>query len=120
VDDDAPAVTSHPDDRGGLVAVELPRVDFEVRRVFAVSGSDGRTDRGNHVIPCEQLMVLVHGSVAIQVGPDADHLAPTVVLDTPGGSLRLPAGEYVRYRLSDPSSVVMVLAEHVYRRPSPA
>ena len=120
MDDDAPAVTSHSDDRGGLVAVELPRVDFEVRRVFVVAGSNGRTDRGNHVIPCEQLMVLVHGSVEINVGSDADHLAPAVLLDVPGMSLSLPAGEYVRYRLRDPSSVVMVLAEQVYRRPSPS
>jgi hypothetical protein len=120
MDDDARAVTSHADARGGLVAVELPLVDFEVRRVFVVAGSDGTADRGDHVIPCEQLMVLVQGSVDVSIGPDAEHLAPAVTLDAPGMTLSLPAGGYVRYRLSGPSSVVMVLAEQVYRRASPS
>ncbi|MES1212696.1 MAG: WxcM-like domain-containing protein [Leifsonia sp.] len=109
------AVSAHSEARGDLVAVELPLVDFSVRRVFVVIGPDGGSDRGDHRVPCEQLMVLIRGTASVSIGPDSDHLGAPVALSTPGETLRLPSGGYVKYRLDAPRSIVMVLAEEVYR-----
>jgi hypothetical protein len=116
VTDERETVSTHTDSRGDLVAVELPLLDFTVRRVFVVSGPPGGADRGNHLIPCEQLMVLIRGSATVRVDSDPDRPGDPIVLDHAGASLRLPAGKFVRYRLHDDSSAVMVLAEETYNR----
>lgn len=112
------AVTAHADERGQLVAVELPQLSFEVRRVFVVAGPPTGSERGDHLIPCEQLMVLISGSVVVTLGVDVDHLEAPVLLDVPGASVRLPAGNYVRYRLAE-HAFVMVVAEQVYQSSEP-
>ena len=114
MNDSAPAVTTHSDARGDLLAVELTRLPFDVRRVFIVHGPEHGAERGDHVVPCDQLMVLVRGSVEVTVGSDAAHAGTAVTLDVPGMSVPLPAGHYVRYRLAAPSCV-MVLAEQSYQ-----
>jgi hypothetical protein len=103
------------DERGELLAVELERLPFDARRVFIASSPPDGATRGNHAIPCAQLMILVSGRAEVELGPDADRLAAPVILDTPGASLALPVGHYVRYRLDGPASQVLVLAAEAYQ-----
>jgi hypothetical protein len=111
---DGDAVSAHRDARGVLIAVEIPELSFAVQRVFTVVGPEGGADRGDHVVPCDQLMVLVSGAASVRVGPSVDD-ATVYELDTPGATVRLRAGEHVRYRLADEGSSVMVLASEIFK-----
>jgi hypothetical protein len=99
---------SYADDRGSLLPIELAEVPFVVRRVFVVRGVDSRLPRGDHDVPCEELVVLMEGSVQFDItssdGPER------VVLDKPGASLLLQPGTSMSYVLDGPGSTIMVLA----------
>lgn len=103
------------DERGELLAVELDRLPFDPRRVFIASSPADDAIRGNHTIPCAQIMILVHGQADVELGPDADRLSAPVILEVPGASIALPMGHYVRYRLHGPDSRVLVLAAEAYQ-----
>ena len=103
------------DERGELLAVELGDLPFVPRRVFVASSPPDGSVRGNHTIPCAQLMILVHGRAEVELGPDLDQLSTPVVLEEPGASIYLPAGRYIRYRLHGPDSRVLVLADEAYQ-----
>lgn len=107
------------DDRGELVAVELGELPFPVQRVFVASGTARGSVRGDHVIPCPQLMVLICGRVEVELGQGPDSLAAPITLDAPGARLLLPEGQYIRYRLHGKESRVLVLAEDAYRQAAP-
>lgn len=113
------AVSVSRDARGELVAVELDGLPFVPRRVFIASSPPEGATRGNHAIPCAQIMILVHGRVEVELGPDADHLSAPVVLDVPGAILVLPVGDFVRYHLDGPDSSVLVLAAESYKPAGP-
>jgi len=104
------------DERGSLIPIEFDDVPFTVRRTFVVTGPVGGAVRGNHTVPCAQLLCLVSGSATVQLGADASSLSDAALLDEPGQSVLLAAGSYVRYSLADASSVLLVLAEQPYRR----
>lgn len=112
---DPDAIGTHRDERGTLVAAELGRLPFPVARVFAVTGVVGGSQRGNHLVPCPQLIVLVSGVVEVSFGPDADHLGSTVSLTNPGETVLLGVGDFVRYHLRDAGSTIFVLAQDEYR-----
>jgi hypothetical protein len=103
----------HPDDRGLLIPVELGDLGFPIERVFVVTGSTGVV-RGDHLVPCRQVLLLVSGTVTVTVGPDSDSHVET--LNAPGDAVELTTGEYVRYRLADAASTLVVFAEKPYRR----
>lgn len=102
------------DDRGALMAVEFSAVPFAVRRVFSVTGPEGGSVRGRHVVPCAQLIVLSSGAATVRLGRDEDSLGPAIELETPGHAVALQAGEYVWYHLHDATSSVLVFAEQPY------
>ena len=112
----APAVTRrfplHRDDRGDLVVVEGADLDFPVRRVFTVTGTDGGGPRGGHRADCTELLVLVTGSVSLALGTDdgTEHH----VLTTPGESVTIAAGDHVTYQLAGSGSVVLVLCDEPF------
>ena len=99
---------AHRDERGELVVVEGADLDFPVRRVFTVTGTDGGGPRGGHRADCTEVVVLVTGSVALQVGAD-DH-----VLSTPGDSVTITAGDRVDYQLDGARSVIVVLCDEPF------
>jgi hypothetical protein len=113
-------LTSFPaftDDRGTLVPVELDQVGFEVRRVFTVAGPPCGSARGGHVATCRELIVLASGEVEVSVGVGAT--VRTMLLTSPGSTTEVFQGEYIRYRLRDAHSVIVVLADEAYRPPDP-
>ena len=94
--------------RGRLLPLELADVDFAVRRVFTVTGHASGSDRGDHVVTCAELLVLVSGSVSVEVD------GTVTVLGEPGQGLRLERGHFVRYTLSDDRTTMLVLADQPY------
>lgn len=114
-----PAIVHVADARGELIAVEFGQLDFPPQRVFVASGLDGGSERGNHLVPCPQLMVLLSGQVDVSVGDDETRLGPPQRLTEPGESIRLAPGQYVKYVLTDSSSSVLVLAESPFRHERP-
>lgn len=100
---------AHDDGRGVLVALELGEAPFPVRRVFTVTGVDGGADRGGHASSCREAVVLAGGRAEIEVD------GVVTMLDEPGRGVLVEAGQFVRYRLPDDRSVVVVLADEAYR-----
>lgn len=112
------AILVSRDERGELLAVELGELPFVARRVFVVSSPPEGSIRGDHAIPCAQVMILLHGRADVELGPDAEHLSAPVTLEEPGARLELPVDHYVRYRLHGPDSRVLVLAAESYQHRS--
>ena len=102
------------DDRGRLLVAEDADVGFPVRRVFAVTAAPAEAMRGEHVVPCRQAMVLVTGAATVWTGPAADSETENQ-LSTPGDTVDLAAGSWVRYTLGSPDAVVLVFAEAPYQ-----
>jgi hypothetical protein len=102
------------DDRGSLVAVEFSETPFPVRRAFVVTGPPGGADRGDHLVPCGQQVVLISGRACFEVTSADGSTTEEFVLDRPGQQAILHSKEHVRYRLEDAGSRVLVLAEHPY------
>ena len=100
------------DERGRLVPVEFDGLPFTPRRVFAVVAPPGGATRGEHLVSCRELVVLLTGTAEVQVtGPGGATTCHP--LDTAGSTLLLEVGEWVVYRLSDAASV-LVLADAEY------
>lgn len=99
---------AHLDGRGELVVVEGAELDFPVRRVFTVTGTDGGPPRGGHRAECTELVVLVTGSVTLTLGTDRH------VLTTPGDSVTISAGDRVDYQLDGSRSVIVVLCDEPF------
>lgn len=102
------------DARGALLPVEFSDVPFTVRRIFVVTGPPGGAIRGQHVVPCEQLLCIISGEATVQLGTDENSLGPELRLTMPGQAVRLNAGTYVVYSLHDEASSLLVLAEEPY------
>lgn len=101
------------DERGTLLPVELDEVPFAVRRLFVVHGSASGHPRGDHVVPCEQLAVLLSGRAHFRV-TSSDGQCRAADLDRRGDRFALHPGEHVVYCLDDEASAVLVLASAPY------
>lgn len=101
---------THTDDRGILVVAEDADVGFPIRRMFAITGAPAGTIRGDHTVPCRQVMVLVTGTATVWSGPTPE-TATEDRLERPGDAVDLAMGAWVRYRLSGPDASVLVCAE---------
>ena len=104
------------DARGALLPIEFSDLPFTVRRVFFVAGPPDGAVRGQHVVPCEQLLCLLSGVVTVQLGDGAASLGEKVRLTKPGQAVRLSTGTYVVYSMPDAASSLLVLAEQPYSR----
>jgi hypothetical protein len=103
------------DERGTLTAVELGDVPFPVRRIFVVHGTEARLPRGDHEVPCEELVVLLSGSACFVTTTDGRQ--QDTALRHRGQQLRLRPGVHVSYVLDGPESSILVLASDGYRSP---
>jgi hypothetical protein len=104
----------HDDERGSLLPVELGDVGFPVARVFVVTGPDGGAWRGDHGVPCRELVVLVTGRAEVRVRPRPESASETFVLDRPGEAIELRPGDSMEYHLTDGLSTILVLADAPY------
>lgn len=102
------------DDRGSLLALELAEVPFPVRRVFVVTGRSGGSDRGDHVVPCSEAIVLLSGSASFRATLSSTGEEVEARLDRRGQRLHLERGDHVSYRLADERSAILVLAEEPF------
>lgn len=104
--------------RGRLVPVEFERVPFVPRRLFTVVAPEAGATRGDHGVPCRELLVLVTGTARVVLTTRLDGAAPEVVehhLTRAGEACLLEPGTDVVYHLTGGSTVV-VLAEKAYIR----
>ena len=106
---------THTDERGRLLVAEDADIGFPVRRAFAITAAPAGVDRGDHVVPCRQLMVLVSGRATVRTGASSGAAGEVDELVEPGDAVDLPAGVWVRYRLSGPDAVVLVFAESPFQ-----
>lgn len=103
---------SFVDERGSLLAVEFADVPFDVRRVFVVRGTSSRLPRGDHDVPCHELVVLLSGAARFEVvSPGGTECTS---LEAVGERLLLRPGHRVSYVLDGPESAIMVLASAAY------
>ncbi len=102
------------DPRGVLQAIELAHVPFEVRRVFIVTGPSGGAWRGEHVVPCREWLVVLHGTVEVHLTSASEDSSTEHMLTQAGDSIELPRGSFVRYYLADEHSQVIVFADAAY------
>jgi hypothetical protein len=100
------------DERGTLLPIEFDEVPFPVRRVFVVNGTNGGHPRGDHVVPCDQLAVLLSGSARFRATAASGDR--TAVLCERGESFRLFPGEHVVYDLDGTAASILVLASEPY------
>lgn len=107
---------SFGDERGMLLPVELNSVGFPVQRVFVVQGTTPPHSRGNHFVTCDELLVLISGTVSVRLGSGPDDLTESVVLETPGQAIPIATGSFIVYELGDERSAVLVLAAQPYRK----
>lgn len=109
--DEAVTVVNETDAQ--LLAVEFETMPFTVRRVFVVSSHGNSVKRGNHVAGCNQMLILLSGSVSIdltRVGKDVSNIH----LQEVGSSVLIQPGDFVTYELLDANSQVLVLADQTY------
>jgi len=117
MDEQLTSFPSFVDPRGTLVPIELDHVGFDVRRVFAVAGPVAGSTRGEHVATCRELIVLVSGAVEVILGIGATERS--LLLTDPGSTAEVHPGDYIRYRLRNGRSMIVVLADESYRPPEP-
>ena len=110
-------IAAYTDERGTLVPVELTGVDFEVRRVFVVTGLPGGSCRGDHQLTCRELIVLAGGSALIEVGPGRDGPFEASRLARAGDAIEVGPEGWLRYSLADATSMLLVLADRPYEDP---
>lgn len=119
----SPRFSAFRDDRGLLLPISLAEVPFPVRRLFLVTESIDQVVRGNHRVPCRQLLVLLSGSVSVTLTDDdwpQVGSVTTSLLTKPGDSLELTPGVTVQYSLTDEHSTVLVLAEEEFVQATPS
>lgn len=102
------------DDRGTIVISEFDDVPFPVRRMFTVTGVEPQAMRGNHVVPCDQLIILIGGQVTVKLGSSAETVDDGTSLNVVGSALLVKEGTYIQYFLADSKSSIVVLAAQPY------
>jgi dTDP-4-dehydrorhamnose 3,5-epimerase-like enzyme len=98
------------DDRGSLVVLEKA-MPFPVRRVFWISGADGRTRGGHRHHVTRQALVAMAGSVSVLMH-DRRH-RDTIVLDRPDRVLLVEPDDWHTMSFG-PGAILLVLASASY------
>ena len=101
------------DQRGSLLPIEFGELLFPVRRIFTVMGTEPAVSRGNHLVPCEQLLVLVSGAVEVNVR-HRDGSSASSDLDEPGSAVWVRPGGFISYTPAGPQTMILVLASEPY------
>ena len=106
------------DARGSLIAAEFPALPFEPRRIFVVTGLDGGSRRGGHVVRCEELLMLVVGAATVAITAENATSPEKIGLSVPGQCILVRPGEYLEYWLRDSGSTIMAFASEAYLPPN--
>jgi hypothetical protein len=114
-----PPVVTFPvfdDPRGRLVPVEFDGLPFTPERVFVVVAPEEGATRGDHGVPCRELLVLVTGTARVVLTTRRGDDPPEVAehhLGRPGEACLIEPGADVVYHLT-PGATVVVLADQAY------
>jgi UDP-2-acetamido-3-amino-2,3-dideoxy-glucuronate N-acetyltransferase len=102
------------DERGRVVPVEHASRDlpFVPARSFVICNVPHGKRRAEHVVSCDEVLVLVSGSVAVIVKEDGREIR--YLLDAPGAALHVAAGMWVGLREFARDTVLLVLAAKPY------
>jgi hypothetical protein len=105
------------DERGRVVPVEhaAAGLPFVPRRSFVICNVPRGQRRAEHVMTCDEVLVLVSGSLAVVVREDGRETR--YALDAPGAALHVPEGLWVGLRDFARGTVLLVLAAQPYGRP---
>ena len=98
------------DERGRVVPVEHGgrELPFVPARSFVICGVPRGQRRAEHVMTCDEVLILVSGSVAVIVRHDGRETR--YVLDRPGAALHVAEGLWVGLREFARGTVLLVLA----------
>lgn len=99
--------------QGAVLSVyEYPKgVPFQIARVFVINAAEA-TERGAHAhYECQQLLVCLQGRVQVML--DDGQRRSTLMLESSGQGVLIPAGLWAEQRYED-KSILMVLASHSY------
>ena len=102
------------DVRGRLLVGEFPhQIPFEVHRFFVVSEVPEGVSRGGHAHrACHQFVVVLSGTVTIDVSHEATHRR--LVLGSHDAGLHIPPGVFARQSDFSPGAIMLVLASEPY------
>jgi dTDP-4-dehydrorhamnose 3,5-epimerase-like enzyme len=102
------------DGRGELVAFEGPdNLPFSPKRIFCMKIDEWRTVRGGHANSCDEFIVVLSGSVLVEVDNGSE--ATGIRLDGYDRALWVKAGVLVRLREFQAGTMVMVCASALYQ-----
>ena len=104
------------DDRGRVLPVEHAgsALPFAPRRTFVICNVPRGKERAAHAMTCDEVLVLVSGSVSVVVREDGGETRHP--LAAPGEALYVPEGAWIALQDFAPGTVLLVLAEKPYGR----
>lgn len=107
-------LTTHSDLRGNLCAGEIGKnIPFRPARFFSVYNVPEGTIRGKHAHKkCEQFLVCLSGQVDVTLDNGEERFVHC--LDSPNKGLHIPAGIWGEQTYVLPSTILLVLASHIY------
>lgn len=101
------------DERGRLIAIEFGDLPFQPRRCFVVTAPGRQAERGGHEAECREVIVLLRGSVRMQLVHGGD--VTECRLTEPGSTALIDLHDRVDYQLESADAEILVLAEHPFR-----
>jgi hypothetical protein len=109
----ADAFATIADERGTLLPIEFDELPFAVRRAFVVHGSESGAPRGDHEVPCDELVVLLSGAACFRVSTPGAETRERLLRER-GDTCLLRPGDHVVYHLDSEAAAILVLASEPY------
>ena len=100
------------DSRGALTVLE-GKLPFPVKRIYWVYGADGKARAGHRHHLTRQVLIAVAGKIVVHL--DDGQFSDNIILDTPRRCLLVEPKDWHTTTFG-PSSVLLVLASHLYDR----
>jgi dTDP-4-dehydrorhamnose 3,5-epimerase-like enzyme len=103
----------HADSRGCLIALDRDQsLPFDVRRVYCIYQTRGKTVRGEHAMSAHCAMVVLQGAVDVDL--DNGQAQASVRLSRTDQALCIHAGVWLRVRDFANGAILLVAASHLY------
>ena len=99
--------------RDELIAVDFQKMPWTPVRAFTVTASQDEQERGNHITGSNEYVILVNGSVSFEVTL-SDGTKNEVQLNSSGESFYMDSTSFVKYRLLEKGSTILVFSDRSY------